>query len=125
MDLFNLTATAVAAVQQAFTLIEIEDNPFAMILELMEQDTKKRGWGGSKPGKAPNKKRDFAAVNALIEQHYFSGADLVYDEKDLKRHFGVHHEVFNIIFKMLEGTDLFIQREQGFQKDPGITPSLG
>jgi len=82
MDLFDTTATAVAAIQQAFALIQLEDEAFAMSMTcIIADEPKKRKWGGSKPGKAPNKKCDFNAAHDLIEQHYFKGSDSVYDEQ--------------------------------------------
>jgi hypothetical protein len=39
-------------------------------------------WGGSVPGKAANKKRDFAGAYDTLKKQYFMGVESVYNEID-------------------------------------------
>jgi hypothetical protein len=81
------------------------------------------GWGGSKPEKAPNKKRDFGAADALLCQHYFSGPEAIYDEIDFERRFRMPRTVFNRLLNGVTGRGKFIQHQQ-LIGPPGITPLL-
>jgi hypothetical protein len=54
--------------------------------------------GGSKPGKAPNKDRDFAMAHDRLVQDYFSGENSIYNEVDFERRFRVSRPVFNRIY---------------------------
>jgi hypothetical protein len=44
-------------------------------------------WGGSRPGKAPNKNRDFMGAHAKLVEHYFSGEESLYNETDFEQRF--------------------------------------
>ena len=41
-------------------------------------------WGGSRPGKARNKDRDFMGARKKLVEHYFSGKESVYNEIDFE-----------------------------------------
>ena len=43
-------------------------------------------WGGSRPGRSPNKDLDFEGAYRRIVADYFNGTDSVYDETDFDRH---------------------------------------
>lgn len=76
---------------------------------VMEDDLEKY-WGGSRPGKAPNKHRDFeGAANRLI-RHYFSGDNSTYSEVDFKRRFRMERDVFQRIYTTITGDGMFAQR---------------
>ena len=44
-------------------------------------------WGGSKPGKVPNKPRDFIGARERLANHCFSGPASLFDENDFKSTF--------------------------------------
>ena len=50
-------------------------------------------WGGSRPGKAPNKNRDFVGAHKKLAEHYFSGEESVYNEIDFERRFRMPRSV--------------------------------
>jgi hypothetical protein len=65
-------------------------------------------WGGSKPGKSPNKDRDFdAAYNSLVKD-YFSGTSSVYNEVDFERRFRLPRSIFNIIYQAIINNPPFV-----------------
>jgi hypothetical protein len=41
-------------------------------------------WGGSSPGKAPNKSRDFSGAHKKLVEQYFSGEASIYNEVDFE-----------------------------------------
>ena len=86
-----------------------------------EEEEEQRKWGGSRPGKAPNKNRDFEKAHATVVKHYFSGTQSLYDETDFERRFSVPRSVFNRIWEELHGHDPFIQKYDALQK-PGVSP---
>ena len=47
------------------------------------EETPAAVWGGSLPGKAPNKNRDFMGAHAKLVEHYFSGTESLYNEDRL------------------------------------------
>jgi hypothetical protein len=57
-----------------------------MELEDEEEEQVEVKWGSSRPGKAPNKNRDFIQAHANSVKNYFSGTGSVYDENMLVRH---------------------------------------
>jgi hypothetical protein len=81
-------------------------------------------WGGSRPGKAGNKNRDFMGAHKKLVEHYFSGEESVYNEVDFERRFRMPRSVFNHIHQALvqEGEDPFIQKYSSVTKKPGISP---
>ena len=44
----------------------------------LEEEEEPRQWGGSRPGKAPNKSRDFTKAHEQLVANYFSGDASVY-----------------------------------------------
>ena len=50
-------------------------------------------WGGSPKGKARNIPRGFQAAYIMLINHYFSGAQSIYNEVKFKRRFGMPHSV--------------------------------
>lgn len=95
-------------------MIEEEDD------ELLNANNNKK-WGGSRPGKAPNKERDFdMAYNKLLKD-YFSGDQSVYSERDFETRFRVSRIVFNTIYNEVYGVDPFIQKYDACGKK-GIHP---
>jgi hypothetical protein len=84
-------------------------------------DDEARAWGGSLPGKAPNKARDFQGAYARLVQNYFSGVHSKYDENDFERRFRMPRHVFNRIYEALLGQEPFLQKYDAVGK-PGINP---
>jgi hypothetical protein len=78
-------------------------------------------WGGSAPGRRPNKNRDFAGADLLIRQHYFSGDASTYDEKDFERRFVLSRVLFCRIFEALKDLPDFRQKKDALGRK-GITP---
>jgi hypothetical protein len=44
-----------------------------LLEEIDDDDDSEKGWGGSRPGRAKNKARDFAGAYQRLVQNYFSG----------------------------------------------------
>jgi hypothetical protein len=79
-------------------------------------------WGGSRPGKSPNKKRDFKGAHDTLVKQYFSGTDSVYDEVDFERRFRMPRVLFNRIYDKLVNKEPFVQKYDFISKEPTITP---
>jgi hypothetical protein len=81
-------------------------------------------WGGSKPGKSPNKNRDFIGAHKKLVEHYFSGESSLYNESDFERRFRMPRSVFNRIFEALVREEVypFVQNCDSVTKKLGITP---
>jgi hypothetical protein len=62
-------------------------------------------WGGSLPGKAANKKRDFVGAYETLKKQYFSGVASVYNETDFERRFRVPRTVFMKLHDKLMGME--------------------
>jgi hypothetical protein len=65
-------------------------------------------WGGSRPGRSPNIKRDFAGANEMIIRHYFSGEDSLYDEGTFEKRYTCPRHVIMCIYEAVHGHDPFI-----------------
>jgi len=68
--------------------------------------------GGSLPGKAPNKQRDFVSGERGLLWDYFEvdGDPPVYVEKDFTRRFRLPHIVFDLVYRDLLSEPYFQQR---------------
>jgi hypothetical protein len=97
-----------------FVAIEQEDEDE----DEMEMES---SWGGSKPGKSPNKPRDFQGAYEKVVRDYFNGRDSLYDENDFERRFRVSRAIFTRVNDALMGTDPFI-RKMDATKKLGIYP---
>ena len=84
----------------------------AMLVELASSSDEEieDSRGGSRPGKAPNKNRDFVGAFSKLVNDYFNGTESVYNESDFERRFRMPRSVFNRVWTSLEGTDPFIQK---------------
>jgi len=78
-------------------------------------------WGGSLPGKAPNKARNFLAAKQKLVRQYFSGEASVYDEHDFERRFRMPRSVFMKVKEAVIGEAPFIQKADAAGR-PGIDP---
>lgn len=107
LDLMDIAAS----VEEDAEISEGEETPAAV-------------WGGSLPGKAPNKNRDFMGAHAKLVEHYFSGTESLYNETDFERRFRMPRSVFNRIHEALvqEEVDPFVQKYCSVTKKPGISP---
>ena len=90
-------------------------------LEDVGEEEEERTWGGSLPGKSPNKKRDFAAAHQRLVGQYFLGEKSVCDEKDFERRFRMPRHVFHRLWSTIEGQGPFVQKFDCLKK-PGISP---
>lgn len=94
----------------------------AVASHAMDHDSSESQWGGSAPGKAPNKKRNFQGAYDEIVQQYFSGSSSIYDEKDFERRFRMSRSIFFEIWTELKKEDLFEQKINSVTKKRGIRP---
>ena len=86
-----------------------------------DHDDRQRKWGGSYPGRAPNKPRDFLGGYERVVKDYFSGEDSVYDEIDFERRWVLERENFNKVRDAIIGKGSFVYRENATKK-PQIHP---
>jgi hypothetical protein len=86
-----------------------------------DEEEEKKVWGGSRPGEAKNKNRDFVGANQRVMANYFSGAESKYDESDFEKRFRMPREIFERICQAVLGEGLFVQRYDLLGK-PGIFP---
>ena len=90
---------------------EADEAVEAMLLELASSsDEEVTTAGGSRTGKAPNKKRDFGAAYSKLTANYFSGTDSVYNEQDFERRFRMSRNIFDRIWNEVHGCDPFIHK---------------
>jgi len=78
-------------------------------------------WGGSVPGKAPNKARDFQQAKETLYRQYFSGEASTFNEVDFERRFRMPRQVFMVVKDAVLGEGPFIQGTDAFGK-AGIDP---
>jgi hypothetical protein len=94
--------------------MEADDMVNAILMELLssleEEDEDGNQWGGSKPGCAPNKCRDFGGAYARLVKDYFNVTALVHNETDFERRFRMPRAVFNAIQDDVMDTDPFVQK---------------
>jgi len=86
-----------------------------------DSSDEERQWGGSLPGKAPNKTRNFELAKETLIRQYFSGDQSTFDEEDFERRFRMPRSVFVKVKDAVIGEPPFIQTADGFGK-PGIDP---
>ena len=79
-------------------------------------------WGGSAPGRRPNKPRDFEAAYQQLRRHYFSGQQSLYDEGDFERRFSVPRSIFQRVWEAIHGHLPFVRRVNRATQKPGIHP---
>ena len=92
--------------------MELDDAAFAMLLESSTDDEEEpRQWGGSEPGRAPNKERDFHGAYEQVTRNYFNSRQSKYNEVDFERRFRVSRNIFNRVHDCLMGQDPFIMKE--------------
>jgi hypothetical protein len=89
--------------------------------ESSDEDEQERTWGGSRPGKAPNKNRDFVRAYERLVSQYFQGVESIYDEGDFERRFRMPRAVFNRIADAVFGKGMFVLRHDATGK-AGIHP---
>ena len=67
--------------------MELDENTFSVVFESSSDEEEEIKWGGSRKGKAPNKKRDFLGAYERVVKFYFNGRESVYNETDFERRF--------------------------------------
>ena len=89
----------------------IDDEVIEVVLDELASlsDEEATPWGGSPPGKSPNKERDFAGAYVQLMKDYFSGMDSVFDENDFRRHFRLTRDMFGRINDAMLGEGHFKQ----------------
>ena len=89
-----------------------DDEAVALIIEdLLTSSDEEEKTGGSLPGRAPNKERDFIGAHAKLMRDYFAGPNSIYDEGDFERRFQMPRALFNRIHNRLMGKDPLFKRE--------------
>ena len=100
--------------------IQDDDIDIDMIFESSSEEEETKV-GGSRKGRAPNKKRDFVGAYHRVVNHHFNGRESVHDERDFERRFRVPRTVFNRIHDALMGQDPFTHKTDPTGKK-GIHP---
>jgi hypothetical protein len=110
--------------QMFFASAARAQNSIELLLEEMndDDDDSEEGWGGSRPGRAKNKARDFAGAYQRLVHNYFSGPASKYDENDFERRFRMPRSVFNKIQEKIIGKGLFEHRKMNLSGRKGIHP---
>ena len=80
-----------------------EEEAVVRIVEMLldsssEDEEEDKVWGGSRPGRAKNKNRDFLGAHQRFMTNYFSGNDSKYNEEDFEKRFRLPREVFLRIY---------------------------
>jgi hypothetical protein len=91
------------------------------VLESSDEEEEETQWGGSRPGKAPNKMRDFERAYQRLLSQYFNGVESIYDEGDFERRFRMPRAVFNRIADAVFGQQSFVLRQDALGRN-GIHP---
>ena len=77
-------------------------------------------WGGSPKGKAINIPRGFQAAYIMLINHYFSGAQSIYNEVHFERRLGIPRSVVMRLWDACNGVDPFTQKADSVTKRLGI-----
>jgi hypothetical protein len=88
---------------------------------IVDEEDEVNTWGGSKKGKAPNKKRNFEESYNNLIRDYFNEDQSVYNEADFTRRFRVSRNIFHRIYNKILNKGMFQQRKDAIGK-PGIHP---
>jgi len=96
-------------------------NPMEAEFIASSSSDEERQWGGSIPGKAPNKARNFAQAKETLIRQYFSGEASTFDEKDFERRFRMPRVVFMRVKDAVLGEEPFTEKSDAYGK-PGIDP---
>jgi hypothetical protein len=91
------------------------------VLESSDEDEEETQWGGSRPGKAPNKMRDFERAYQRLLSQYFNGVESIYDEGNFERRFRMPRAVFNRIADAVFGEQSFVLRQDATGRN-GVHP---
>lgn len=83
-----------------------------------------RQWGGSKPGKRRNKKRDFCARWKRFYEMYFKPDDSIFDDEDFRRRFRMRRELFIRLCERITDHDVFFQQNRDCTGKEGIHPYM-
>jgi len=114
-------------IDQAMAIIDLAQIVPVPPVDPMEWDSgtssssSARSWGGSLPGKAGNKSRNFQEAKQRLMRMYFNGAESTYDEHDFERRFRMSREVFAKVKDAVIGEPPFTVTVDATGK-PGIDP---
>lgn len=76
---------------------------------LSDEKKKKRGPGGSVPGRSTNIKRDFKQCNHTLFRKYFC-SNPTFDDEKFKRRFHVKRQIFNRVVEAVTGMILTLRK---------------
>ena len=82
-----------------------------------------RTHGGSRPGKAPNQKRDFQSRFKTFYELYFSGAP-VYNDEQFRRRFRMHRELFSKVYDGVVAHDAYFSHKRDCTGKWGVHPLM-
>jgi hypothetical protein len=104
--------TGFSASAAAATVITTEEsrNLSHLLGELLDStdEEEEKQHGGSRPGRAPNIKRDFVGANERLVRQYFSGPDSQYTAEQFKRRYRVSPAIFERVYNALVGKGTFL-----------------
>lgn len=120
----GMASTEAAAAASVLNIMGVAARAIGEEDEEMSDAEETPVWGGSSPGKAPNKSRDFSGAHKKLVEQYFSGEASIYNEVDFERRFRMPRSVFNRIYDALvqQAVPPFVQKYCTFANKPGITP---
>lgn len=100
--------SSVAAVGHVLLAEESRDLSTLLSVFLDEDSDDEKGpWGGSRPGRSGNIKRDFEGTYRRLVSFYFSGRDSLYTEAQFRRRFRVSSAIFQRVYDNLHGKGVF------------------
>ena len=109
---FNLSHQLATSAHSNSSMGSIVDNMLRSarddIDEESESEQNEPVWGGSRPGRSPNKDRDFEGAHHRIVADYFNGTDSVYDETDFERRYLLERPNFNRLRDKILGQGSFV-----------------
>ena len=87
--------------------MELDDFVLRMLVDSSPDEDGPPQWGGSRPGRAPNKACNFAAATAKLQNDDFNGENSVYSEADSERQFCMPRSVYEDVEAIILGNDPF------------------
>jgi hypothetical protein len=78
----GMASTEAAAAASVLNIMGVAARAIGEEDEEMSDAEETPVWGGSSPGKTPNKSRDFSGAHKKLVEQYFSGEASIYNEVD-------------------------------------------
>ena len=121
-DSIKLNEAIIPILNEQLSILQNAVQAIPTIIQVCTKSMKEsKRWGGSIPGKSPNKERNFEAAYEMIMSDYFSGEDSTYNEQDFERRFRISPDIFDTIYNRIVGKSLFVHKMDATKK-LGIHP---